>query len=763
MSEFNHSQLLTKAIQVLESYDPKKTTVDAHFEECPVIQDKHLGAIEKKFLHQVFYGCMRYQKFLRLFVTSFLYCHTGVPRTDQTLYMVLGYLLFFRLEDLGAEELRQFMFCDLGSPPAMHAILQYTFSEEDLNKWVKMEWCKVYDIKYIEDDVIGKMQKLKQDPEIHWICNDMELKATGTLQSSDGDIDAITVKPKPTTKCKPFNLTEVKPRLVPLPQEIPKQIKALPVPSMINSTNLGAIAEEKKQRLEQQRELVNSKYPSDLEFNFETAKRTGPDEKEEIRKEVEAIRFQECTFQPAASKEYHPPQQIAEVRQNQAAVLREDALVNKKQAKEYKILKNFEEELRDASEFYEWQHDMRLKDHNEEEMRVHKKKVQMQMARELAIEAHEAQLRFNHIRASHIKSEASLMLAAQEAEQQEKLQEKQQLVHDVIGDRHRPRDAEQVVIEENKKRAEDVRKAKEKELAIKKAEDEKEAARRKDIIRQIRALERVNATKAMKPFDAAEDPRGGYMEEMSLAELRERLYLVKSQHEKEVEDRREANLEKKERKQQEFMEKAQNLARTRSQAKIEAQERHERLRIRQAEEEKAKQKFHEENILQVAEMRAQKKREKRLEEARLIKELKEISIKQQFLAANAGMVEAKAHKDLQGGLEREARVRQEETLAKQVLVNQVKVHEYKEKVKQKALEREQMRMMCNHVDKRLAKAKVDDAALKEDIRNACGKASMLRRMEEVKLDATMGHSANKYSHINKRIILSSSEEGLRRS
>jgi len=380
----------------------------------------------------------------------------------------------------------------------------------------------------------------------------------------------------------------------------------------------------------------------------------------------------------------------------------------------------------------------------------------MQMAKELAVEAHDAHIRANHIKATHVKSEMDLKLADKDAEQLEKLQQNKQLVQDVIDDRHRPRDAEQAVFEENKKRAEDKRKAIEKELEIKKREDQKEMERRKDIIREIRALERVNATK-VKTFDAAEDPRGGYMEEMSLSELRERLQILKSQQEKEVEDRREANLEKKERKQQEFMEKAQNLARTRSQAKLEAQERHQRLRAQQLEEEKAKAKFHEECILQVAEMRAQKKKEKRLEEKRLRQELKEISIKQQFLAANAGMVEFKAHEEQQKGLEREARVKQDEALIKQVLANEVKVREYKERVKQKAKEREAMRAMCCQVDKRLAKAKVDDAALKEDIRYACSTAKMLRRMDETKLHATLGHSSNKYSS-HKRIVLPSSDE-----
>merc|ERR1719181_623126 len=101
-------------------------------------------------------------------------------------------------------------------------------------------------------------------------------------------------------------------------------------------------------------------------------------------------------------------------------------------------------------------------------MRIHKRKVMCQMQKEMAMESHEAHLRSNYIKATHHKQEMKLALATNETEQHEKLQENKQLVHDVIGDRHRPRDAEQAVMEENKKRAEDLRKVKVKELEVKK-------------------------------------------------------------------------------------------------------------------------------------------------------------------------------------------------------------------------------------------------------------------------------------------------------
>ena len=47
--------------------------------------------------------------------------------------------------------------------------------------------------------------------------------------------------------------------------------------------------------------------------------------------------------------------QTAEVAFNTAAILREDALLLKKQEKEFAILKEYESDLHDCSAFYEWQ------------------------------------------------------------------------------------------------------------------------------------------------------------------------------------------------------------------------------------------------------------------------------------------------------------------------------------------------------------------------------------------------------------------------
>ncbi len=149
------SWLRRTCTNLLESFNPKATTVDAYFEEAPVLANPLLGEVELKFCHQIFYGCYRYNKLLKLFVTSFVYKAPATAlRSEQSLYMILAYLLFFRqgqlavtclgrslnifvsfcdtsqlmrLDDVGIENLRKFVNCGYGSPPAISSLLHLSF------------------------------------------------------------------------------------------------------------------------------------------------------------------------------------------------------------------------------------------------------------------------------------------------------------------------------------------------------------------------------------------------------------------------------------------------------------------------------------------------------------------------------------------------------------------------------------------------------------------------------------------------------------
>lgn len=77
--------------------------------------------------------------------------------------------------------------------------------------------------------------------------------------------------------------------------------------------------------------------------------------------------------------------------------------------------------------------------------------------------------------------------------------------------------------------------------------------------------------------------------------------------------------------------------------------------------------------MEVYEKINQKKKEKKQEEDRLAKELKEIKLQRQYLNANRAMVEEKAWKELEAGAERKIRNAQNQKLIDQCKVNEIKV------------------------------------------------------------------------------------------
>jgi len=734
------TKLLSTCVKVIDTFDPKKTTVDAYIQDSEVLKDKSIGEIELKFIHQVFYGCIRYQKFLKLFVTSFLYkCPTAAVRSEQTLYMILSYMLFFRLEELGVAEYRQFVSCGYGTATALLAMLQYSLDIAELERWVKVEWCKVYDVRYVEEEIIAKLQGFAA--ELKPVVEEVEFKATGTVKASDSTV--LPVREKRRTSPKPFNITAPKPRLIPEPEAISREVKALPVPAHLHNTSLADVEEQKKKRLEEEKQRVAAKYGEEHVPKLASAARRDGAEGEELARKVEAERMAECTFKPRLGK-YVPPTEEAVVRQNVAAVLREDALLKQKQAKEYELLKRYEQDLHDGSEFHRWQEKMKEKDHLDEEKRVHTRIVEMQLARESAIEAREFQEKKNNILAEHQRGEFQVEMDQKKIELENDLVDKQKLVKQTQAERENARLAEEREAKNRADRAEQIRGEKEAEAERKRREDEQEMERRKDLIKQIRALEKVPVAR-FKQFDAAEQPCQGLLEEMSHAELWERLKIVQSQNAQELEEKRERQIGKKLDKQNEIHEKAETLAKLRDRARDESRTRHDAIKSKKQEQEEAQQRYKDECIEEVAMKIQKKKMQKREEELRLRKELKEISMKRQFLAANAEMVEAKKHGEQHAGLDREAQCRQANTLTNQRRQNEIKGKEMMLRSANRQSSADGYKAMQEATNDRLRRAHAANTALKQDILFANQTARNSQKTLERDLRDELGHSSSKYS------------------
>ena len=170
----------------------------------------------------------------------------------------------------------------------------------------------------------------------------------------------------------------------------------------------------------------------------------------------------------------------------------------------------------------------------------------------------------NKLLADAMKAEGEVMLLTAEAEKEAHLEACKTLVEEVKAVRQTaPREAQARVFEEKVRRREQL--TKEKAEAWAKFEEEKriEQERKDDLIRQIRALERVPKQR-VKMFDPTESSGVGLLEEMSLVELKERLELNKARYEEEEEERRRLILRRKREKEVDLRARVKNISRIRS-------------------------------------------------------------------------------------------------------------------------------------------------------------------------------------------------------
>lgn len=119
------------------------------------------------------------------------------------------------------------------------------------------------------------------------------MTATQSMHSADDDD-----RPKKApTQPKPFNLTKPKPKVIPQPEAMAREVKSNPVPKNLFKKSLAEIEQEKADRRAKETENVRKGYQeSDKQkFPLETEKRR-PDKFEKAKNEVINMRAEELKF-----------------------------------------------------------------------------------------------------------------------------------------------------------------------------------------------------------------------------------------------------------------------------------------------------------------------------------------------------------------------------------------------------------------------------------------------------------------------------------
>jgi hypothetical protein len=193
-----------------------------------------------------------------------------------------------------------------------------------------------------------------------------------------------------------------------------------------------------------------------------------------------------------------------------------------------------------------------------------------------------------------------------------------------------------------------------------------------ELIMQIRELEKIPIVRT-KGFDPTEAGGFGLLEEMSIAELRERLEFNKRESEQELELKRQKNLERKDKEADDLLSTASKIEDARNNRKVENERKREEKKRQQEELEATKKAIRERGLVEAYQKINNKKKDKKDEDERLSKELKEIRLNRQYMNANAAMVEEKAWKELETGAARKISNEQNSKLIDQCKLNAISV------------------------------------------------------------------------------------------
>ena len=336
-------ELIARCEECVRTYDPSRMTVDSHIDEfCK--QCRISDPDDERFVQQVTYGTFKYKKMLKIFLSSFYFKHGGeTQRSDYTLYMVFGYVALLRLHELGFQDFRELVLSQ--EHFKMSVLLKFLFSSENLTDWLRPEWIKLYDPKFVDEQLIEKI--LVFVPNVEALLKVLEGRMSAEAAKKEAAAEAARALAEGRgggghhTTPEPFALTQPKMRLVPPPEEVIEPFVAAGVPvSTYADPNALRDKVELDKKKDANRVSMKAKYsdPKVQPFRLAAADRprAGEAHLSKVREEVEMAREAECNFEGVKSNpvpRQKPGQGV--VRLNSAAILREDNLYRKKQVRPF--------------------------------------------------------------------------------------------------------------------------------------------------------------------------------------------------------------------------------------------------------------------------------------------------------------------------------------------------------------------------------------------------------------------------------------------
>ncbi|KAL5470882.1 hypothetical protein EMCRGX_G028929 [Ephydatia muelleri] len=539
----HHRRLVLLCVKALSTFNAQLDGVDTHLKSFLALPECNLtDEADVTFVSEVLAGCVQFHQLIKAIVGGY-YLGDGKTclRADSNLYSVVAYLLLFRLEELGMGHLKKLIGTQhIGK---MHKFLKFFL--DNLKGWIRDEACKLYDRHFLETSILSSV--LNYELELQEFLHELSDKLSGN--------DCSIRKIRPVTDTKPFSLTKPRPRSVPTPEKIPVLKASRPVPKSTytkpaEEDQLTRAREKNRRKAEDiLREAERSK------FSCATAEKS--EKTKAILAQIEEERNAKLQYEPvkpafplASLKEKRP------VKLNAAAILREGARVLKEEEEEERKLSSLEAGQKDDADFVKWQEEMKQAScmwcvvmcvcaHVQYVYRgiaaamaaIERKHLEGQLSYEEAIIAKQKYLQGNREKVQSMKEEMDSLMDQYYSQLEEEQREMRALVEGVMEGHQSSKEAKQRIQETKHAIAQQMNKESQELLARAFEQAEADMRQKAELIQQIKAMESVPIIRA-KFVDTTETGGQGLLAEMSLAELKERLSLMRIAEEEEEERKR---------------------------------------------------------------------------------------------------------------------------------------------------------------------------------------------------------------------------------
>ncbi|XP_051876560.1 cilia- and flagella-associated protein 99 isoform X2 [Pristis pectinata] len=503
--------------------------------------------VEQMFLVEVLSGCLYYRPLLDVVVNGF-YVRDGKNFLwlECNLYMVICYLATFRLKELGLKHFSKFI--NSQDVNKMHKFLKFFFDAGNLNTWIKDEWCQIYDVAYVTEKLIDPL--LRWQPDIQNIINHLSnIRANKVVHKKES---------QPVTVPNEFNITKPKPRAIPMPEEIPQ----LQVQRKIPRSTYDPPKEEKllEKLKKKNRQRAEEHF---MEANTDQFRCAIPQESSYKRRVLsEIMKEKEAKIKPTLSKARQVPRQITEnipIKMNTAAILRENALYQRKVKEDLQRIDYILEGGHDPAKFKEYQ---KQKDEEFMEQQLadgEHRRLEEKIFFEESILAREVRTEEKRRKAAQQKEEAAELMQRYKEMRQQEEKEMKVKVEQVLKGHKDMKEQKRKIQECKQKMAKEMNKEMEEILQQVMEETNAEIRKKTQQIREIRARQAASTIK-QNFLDLSKPAGHGLLDEMSLLELRERLGLLKEAQIKEEEDKRDRILNEKQAKERLLLEKLEQIS-----------------------------------------------------------------------------------------------------------------------------------------------------------------------------------------------------------